>query len=337
LAERLSEAGYDTALTAENPFTGAQFGLHRGFRRIDNESDRSWILPQALYSTSPTPIGATLSAWLGLTERASHGVAKRLDSARAFLRQRAEHPLFLWIHIFDPHLPYTHAWELDARPLWRRAYLAHNNRTTIGETPSTEILAILKQAYDHEVDVVDAHLLRFLEKLPPTPNGRIIVMTSDHGEAFGEHGGWEHGHSMYQELLSVPLVIAGMDGLPRGAVAGLVDVAPTLLAGAGIAAAGMDGRVLQTNVQGDAVYGSVNPLYGDLGMRAARMGDRKIIAGGESIVEFDLSRDPEETEPLDRSEAEVASWLPPIPEMKERVTLSPETEEKLRSLGYLEN
>jgi arylsulfatase A-like enzyme len=337
LAERLSEAGYDTALTAENPFTGAQFGLHRGFRRIDHESDRSWILPQALYSASPTPIGATLSSWLGLTERAAHGVAKRLDSARGFLQQRTAHPLFLWIHILDPHLPYTHAWGLDPHPLWRRAYLAHTNRTAIGEAPSVETLEMLKQAYAHEVDVVDAHLLRFLEQLPPAPNGRIIVMTSDHGEAFGEHGGWEHGHSMYQELLGVPLVIVGIDGLPRGAVVGLVDVAPTLLASAGIDASGLSGRVLQSEAQDGAGYGSVNPLYGDLDMRAARMGDRKLIAEGESVVEFDLSRDPEEAEPLDPSEVEVASWLPPIPEMKGGVTLSPETEEQLRSLGYLED
>jgi hypothetical protein len=67
------------------------------------------------------------------------------------------------------------------------------------------------------------------------------------------------------------------------------------------------------------------------------MGDRKLIAEGESVIEFDLSRDPEETEPLNRSEVEVASWLPPIPEMKGEVTLSPETEEELRSLGYLED
>ncbi|MDB4970036.1 MAG: hypothetical protein JWN44_5725 [Myxococcales bacterium] len=126
---------------------------------------------------------------------------------------RGEPRSFFWLHYFDPHEPYdAHELPADAPPEAR---------------------------YDAEVRAVDRALGRLVAGLAVFERPVIVVITADHGEEFGEHGGAYHGSSLYDEQLRVPLVIARLDGgaarLDAAAArvidapVSLVDLVPALL------------------------------------------------------------------------------------------------------------
>ncbi len=326
LAERFAEAAYDTAATAENPFVGRWFGFASGFARFDHDDEDPWPMPGAPFAPTARSSGAALAEWIGLTAPAPAGVDRRLAFANATLADRRDRPVFLWIHLLDVHRPYRRAWSLDL-PWSSRAWLAWSAwpTATWADRPD-EVLA----AYDNEVAYVDRALDAWLAAMPaPGPRGRIVVLTSDHGEEFGEHKGWEHGHTMYQELLSVPLSISGIPGV-RGP-AGHIDVAPTLLTAAGLPADGLDGRALQgANAPGP--YRSMTTWKADPSWRAWREGSHKVVArDGHPTLRFDLGADPGERQGVPDPSQE--HLLPALPTSTGDV-IDPELEEQLRRIGY---
>ena len=315
LAEHYGALGYETAATAENPFVGAPFGFDRGFDRFLHDGGWRFAMPRVPWTRTARPLAGTLLAQVGLLARTPVGVDQRLADA-AELLDESEGPLFLWVHILDPHLPYAHAWGLD-RPLAEQVTLATGNRLALGDDPD---LGLLREGYDHEVDVVDRALLPFLKGLDP---GTVVVLVSDHGEAFGEHGGWEHGHSMYQELLSVPLVVSGIDVLPGPA--GLIDV-PKTLAGLGN---GHDLRSPRVAVP----YTASNPLYGEPDLRAVRFRDQKLIVTPTSEQAYDLAGDPLELRA--ETNADLRPLLPPVPSL-DGTAVEDDTLRALHELGYID-
>jgi arylsulfatase A-like enzyme len=173
------------------------------------------------------------------------------------------------------------------------------------------------------------------------------VLTSDHGEEFFEHGGFEHGHAVYQEVVAIPLVIAGLPGSrSAGSVeatpVGLLDLAPTLLAAAGAPEASLPGQDLARRV-GVRRYTSRNLLYGGGpdDRYAVREGAWKAIAGPDRDPEFyDLETDPGETRDLGQRHREIAAALvenvPPSVTVRQPAAALSEPEElALRALGYL--
>jgi hypothetical protein len=315
LAEHYQDQGYNTAATAENPFVGAPFGFDRGFDVFLHDGGTRFAMPRVPWTRTARPLAGTLLAQTGLLSRTPVGVDQRLADASELLDE-SEDPLFLWVHILDPHLPYAHAWGLD-RPLREQVALATGNRLSLGDSPDFELL---REGYDHEVDVVDRALLPFLKGLEP---GTVVVLVSDHGEAFGEHGGWEHGHSMYQELLSVPLVVSGIDVLPGPA--GLIDV-PKTLAGLG------DGHDLR-HPRIAVPYTASNPLYGEPDLRAVRFRDQKLMVTPTSEQAYDLAADPLELRP--DSNADLRPLLPPAPNL-DGTAVEDDTLRALQELGYIE-
>ena len=122
---------------------------------------------------------------------------------------------FLWVHLFEPHAPYGQAG--SGRPIADR--------------------------YDDEVAESDVQVGRILEALGPRLASTLVVVASDHGEAFGEHGEVSHSLFVYDTTLRVPLIIAG-PGVPARTVSSpvsLVDVAPTVLRLLGLAPFDADG------------------------------------------------------------------------------------------------
>ncbi|MEZ4318305.1 MAG: sulfatase-like hydrolase/transferase [Myxococcota bacterium] len=331
LAERLSAAGWDTAGTAENPFVGPAFGLDRGFARFRHFDAWPWAMPVTPNTRDARPVAATVLSLVGVLPGPAHGVDRRLQDARELLADRRDRPLFLWVHILDPHLPYTHVWSAEGLTWSEKASLP-SRAPEAGPSPSDEVLGALKVAYDHEVAVVDAALTDFLTELDDRP--RVVVLTSDHGEAFGEHGTFEHGMSMYQELLGVPLQISGVD--VGSATAGHSDLVPTLLGIAGLPAAGLDGVDLRGGRR--ASYPSVNPLYGEASMRAVRVPGEvpdKLVVQGTAAEAFDLARDPGELEPLPVTGA-LQDALPDPLVIEADGALDAGTTQALRELGYIE-
>ena len=136
---------------------------------------------------------------------------------------------------------------------------------------------------------------------PPGPRGRIVVLTSDHGEEFLEHGGLEHGHSFYQEVLAVPLVVSGVAADNRlgtsaaSRVVGVTDIAPALLEAAG----GPRSPLSEAYVSQNPIYGPP-PEYSerDPSAWAVREGDWKLIRHGPGPEVYDLAEDPGERSDL---------------------------------------
>ena len=216
LPQRLRQAGYETVGFHGNSFFGRELGFGRGFDR---------------YQFS---IGEQL-----VTSR------ERVDLAREWLRSRKlageTRPYFLVMHFMDPHLPYRMRREFyDAfgpplMPLSRAfdptlPFVAFPRWTEATRGDRAAIDQIIG-SYDSEIAVADRAAGQLLDILDD--DNTVIVLLSDHGEGFGEHGYFGHGNSMYDELLRVPLYIR----LPGDRAAGtvieepvsLLDVMPTLL------------------------------------------------------------------------------------------------------------
>lgn len=126
-----------------------------------------------------------------------------------------DRPLFLWVHFFEPHEP----------------YVMHADHPFAGGA-SRDL-----DAYDSEVATADDGIGRVVRLVRKARPGAAIVVTADHGEEFGEHGGRYHGTSVYEEQVRVPLVVVG-PGIRAGTriptVVQTIDLLPTTLSALGI-------------------------------------------------------------------------------------------------------
>jgi arylsulfatase A-like enzyme len=156
----------------------------------------------------------------------------------------AEERVFLWLHYLDPHWPYTppRRWFSDAEPLCsalRRRSKADQMSNRSGM--SARALEQCLRAYDKEVAFVDREVERLLRSFDDRRglDAALIVLTSDHGENFGEAGlFYEHGPNAHDASLRVPLIVKGpavARGAASTALVQLQDVAPTILALVGVA------------------------------------------------------------------------------------------------------
>jgi arylsulfatase A-like enzyme len=133
------------------------------------------------------------------------------DAAVALLQkpEAAEGRFFLWIHYLDPHAD----------------YLRHEDGPSFGKSA--------RDLYDGEVAFTDKHIGRLLSTIEAAPFGArtAIMITSDHGEAFGEHSMYRHGFEVWEELVRVPLVVHVPGAKPSRVATrrGLIDLVPTVL------------------------------------------------------------------------------------------------------------
>ena len=221
LAEVLAACGYRTAAFVSNPLLRRARDVERGFHLYDDRMPRR--------------------------ERSRPDYAERVarDATEAALDwlAGARSPWFLWIHYQDPHGPYEppEAREIRDPPGGRRLPVLQNQSGWHG-IPAYQALPGLRTAqsyarrYDDEIRYLDLHIGRLLEVLTAREPAPSLVLTADHGEAFGEDGYYfAHGHSVGLDQVRVPLLIRA-PGLPTGEVSdpvSLLDVAPTLVQLAG--------------------------------------------------------------------------------------------------------
>lgn len=144
-------------------------------------------------------------------EVAERTAAEVLSAARAWYDSVTGKPRFLWVHLYDPHAPYA-----PPEPFRSK----FRQQPYLGEVAST----------DHELEAAIAPIL---EKNPNT----VVVVTSDHGEALGDHGEQTHGLFAYEATLKVPMLLRAPDVSPRTEARTVwhIDIAPTLLQLAGVA------------------------------------------------------------------------------------------------------
>ncbi len=133
---------------------------------------------------------------------------KRLAQVEAYLQTAPrDKPLFVWVHLFGPHEPYE-----------SHADFAFGDRDV--------------DRYDSEIAAADATLGGLVKLMEERRPGAVTIVSADHGEEFGDHGGRYHGSSVYEEQVRVPLVVVG-PGVKHQRTAEVVqsiDLLPTLLA-----------------------------------------------------------------------------------------------------------
>jgi len=350
LAERLAAAGYRTGAFVTNLNVAGHLGFERGFQDFT-------YLPEEL--TRPT----------------LHVLSDELNRAVVpWLEQRDPRPFFLYVHASDPHAPYTPPVEL-AEQLAHGAALPFpviedGVRRFRGEPkPSArDDLAGLVALYDGEVRFTDesfGQLLAELDRLGLS-GGTVVVLAADHGEEFYDHGGFEHGHTLYDELLHVPLVLrlpSHRGGGQRSSrLVRQIDIAPTLLDLAGVG--GADSLPGESLVEGGAepVVAPGNPdapievlSQSSLGpeLAAITSDSWKVIEvtshGSDDFRVYDRDKDRRETTDLagahpvlvGYARQRLTEWRSNRPRPKHGApvapapTIDPATRDKLRALGYL--
>ena len=219
LAQRMSAAGYATcALMNVVWCDGRLSALDRGYDHYD------------LHTTDES-------------NQNHRDAATTVDLALDWMRSVGERPAFLTVHLFDPHLtydppaPYDTVFEPDGGPRIARGFgTAHQlfavreGRLPLDERQRQSLIA----RYDGELAFTDQQIGRLragLEELGRWKDAMVIVV-GDHGEEFWDHGGFEHGHSHYAEMLNVPLIVK-RPGAEVGSVSServrQLDVVPTVL------------------------------------------------------------------------------------------------------------
>jgi choline-sulfatase len=239
LGERLQAAGYWTGMATANPNVGQEFGFDQGFD--------DFVCVDCRGETGDD--GEITAA----VHRAALAGLDRAPSGR---------PFFLFVHTVEPHAPYRPTepfrarFAADADPdLGERRTLSRLAHGSLELTPARE--RAVGELYDAEVALADAGFGAFLEQL--ARRGRLddtaVLFLSDHGEELFEHGNVEHGRTLFEEQLRIPMIWR----LPRGAHGGRrvavpvdqLDIAPTVLALAGAPAdPDLPGRDLSSVLEG---------------------------------------------------------------------------------------
>ncbi len=225
LAEALSLLGYRTAGWITNANIRG-VGLGRGFD---------------LYQR-PRPFGRYLKHYSGHVP--SRATLKWIDN------QPDGNPLFGYLHVSDPHAPYLSS--SDFRDYWPVEDRSIGGMESIKKLPSRADPPTLDllSLYDSEIRQVDDALGQFIAGLKERSlyQGSLIVITADHGEEFFDHGGWQHGQTLYAEQLRVPFVIKWPKGKSPfelgshiSAPVSHVDIPATILQAAGSSSPSFDG------------------------------------------------------------------------------------------------
>ncbi len=364
LAERLQKSGYRTVgVTGNFVHISEPSGFARGFDpfvpvaiRASEGSDMLFERLDAETGYVPIPLRAPTA--LELNERV-FATLDRLDDSAA-------RPLFLYVHYMDPHSGYLppagfarkFAGDGDG-PVVNSDYLLDiaAGRRTADAAEKKRLTAL----YDGEIAFVDAQIGLLLSGLEERnlAGEAVVIVVSDHGEEFTEHGGWFHGLTLHRELLHVPLIV--QDRRSREAArqrdepVDLVDVAVTVLALAGLAdesgssgrdllaAAALPPRVRIAELEHDRLR--EERVTAVRHRRAVTDWPWKAIVDTEgAIAAYRIDRDPGEKLPLSLDDPEVPA---PLRLRARRLAveaaetgvgrvpdLSPEDRAALRALGY---
>jgi arylsulfatase A-like enzyme len=389
LAEVLLEHGYETAAVVGNTvLLDRAFGLAQGFLYYDDRS-RS-----ALATASPDVFSPALwlcnlyQQFAGRSDRTWRDAAGVNESVLDWLDRRSGAPFFLFINYMDPHAPYGMHPEYVGRLAsqggperspdavgWSFQGSALRGRNVPppdeGKAFSDERLARLLDGtaegkpdlheavnrYDCEIAFTDAQIGLLFDALKARGvyDDSLIIVTSDHGEAFGEHGHLEHSNSVYEEEVRVPLLIRYPGGRERGIRDGwlsLIALKPMILDYLGIGR-GPDEEVVTEAVIAEMHFAELrNDREGQWVTRAMYTADGvKVITAPrpDGVTEvYDLMADPHETQSLLVEKSQLArfaenwfdGWELGLAARRatraSTVVLDEDQLRQLRSLGYID-
>ena len=325
LGEVLQRRGYRTAgFVGNTHYLNREFGISRGFQHYED-----FVLSpgQVLMATT---LGRTMMhrRWsrilMGDEIPGRKSAAEIADDFLRWLPPDSAHPFFAFLNVFDAHDPY-----LPPSPYREQFGAPSPDRLALywpARIFSDSEIREERNQYDGAIAYLDAQTRRLLDSLSRRPLSRplLVVITSDHGEEFGEHGYYSHGHSLYQRSIRVPLLIAMPGRVPEGVrvpnAVSLRDVPATILTLLDPARAPeLPGQpLLPLPTAGDArdtLYSEVRysrnlparlPVSkGDV--RGIMTGHHSYIVTGRAAEElYDLSRDPDERHNLAGDSASAA-------------------------------
>ncbi len=260
-----------------------------------------------------------------------------VDHALRWLSQAPNKPFFLWVHLYDAHDPY--------------------------DPPAPYKARYASQPYDGEIAYADACVGKLLDGLRKHGlyDEAIIAVMADHGESLSQHGESTHGVFLYDETLHVPLLIKlplnRWAGKRTEARTGLVDVAPTLLAAAGVTPPSeMQGQSLlefikaapdtNSSSEGRPAYAETDyphRAFGWSALRALRTGKYLYIQAPEREL-YNQSVDPDASHNLAGSSKAVSDTMASqLADFRSRTSQTlvdlakpdPEKMQKLQALGYV--
>lgn len=285
LAERLLPLGFRTAGVVANVHLVPRFGFNSGFEHWYYEN------------------GAR--------------AADQLDRGLAWLRGHAEEDSFLFVHLMDPHTwynapsPFGERFQKGTRPArvpevfdrWQVYQLMR--RPGFGDAER----AWIRAAYDGEIAYLGHAISRFLMELDALPGETLTVVHSDHGEEFWDHDGFEHNHTLYDELVRAMLWIrtpGGWGGGPHRIAdpVGLIDIVPTVMDLVGQPSTDTDGVSLRPTLAPGGALAARPLMLGHLMFGKERWG---VVADGFKYILhttsgqeelYDLGEDPRERDDL---------------------------------------
>ncbi|WP_363465085.1 sulfatase [Halogeometricum borinquense] len=247
VASTLSEEGYATGGFHSNPFVSRAYGFDQGFDTFDDDLHFGKHKLIALAQRALDKLRNRHYARADEINERSLSWIDSLDSDQSF---------FLWNHYMDTHGPYEPPGEYatlyresgiserDAQSLYQRAIKDPDSITD-------EERQLLIDLYDAEIRYNDEKIGEFLDKLREREllENSLLVFTADHGDAFGEHGYYEHPRYLHDEITHVPLLVR-----PPG---GTSDVIETPVSTLDIVA------TIQDLVNGESEPSLLTPSYGD--------------------------------------------------------------------------
>lgn len=326
LPEILASHDFSTFGYVANPNVGSEFGFNRGYGFFKE------FTTSAMHRASLV-IGDTLQATSELRD-----------------------PFYLYVHLLDPHAPYApnSPWggeEENAEDILQPETVVMEKMAV-----TEDMVTRFKDRYDGEILATDRALRSLLSSLDQEQLEKtLVVVTSDHGEELGDHGGLLHGFTLYEEVLRVPLIFWNPALPPRRSQAGFhqIDFLPTVLDALGVPApADIDGQSRWAEIR-DGSYATPEELLFHLELDgsyalALRHSSYKLIERKtqpepliydleSSAAEDDVARLPEDTHRQLRGRLRDLNQAL-LARRHRRVSaseLSQQVREQLEDLGYL--
>ncbi|HEX2833992.1 MAG TPA: sulfatase-like hydrolase/transferase [Thermoanaerobaculia bacterium] len=301
LPQILARNGYETGAAVSSYVLRGETGMRGAFAFYDDVSAPSADAAFAEYQRGGDVTSAVAEHWL--------------DSVRA-------KPFFLFLHLYEPHVPYA---------------------------PPEPFRSRYASAYDGEIAAADAIVGKFIDSLKKRGvyDNAIIVITSDHGEGLGDHGEQQHSILLYREAIQVPLIVKLPHSMRKGErianPVGLFDIAPTLatLTGVTMKASPKSVNLFEApasrNIYAETIYPYLQLGWSDL---RTTVNERWQLIDGPKPELYDHVADTAERQNVLAENRRVASALiadarsyPPATNVQ--ASIDSETASKLASLGYI--
>ena len=221
ISEVLQKAGVVTAGFHSNPYLSDFFGWNRGWDVFYDSMDVE-VSSEVPYLKG-NEINSKVGEWLS-----------------SYTKGNEYRPFFLWLHYMDVHEPYVPERKyidmVDPSLNLTREEMFNLFKNVVlkRDVSDEDRVRVLKKLYNVHVREVDDYIKQFFSLLKELNllQGSIIIITSDHGDEFGEHGGLSHDGKMYSELIDVPFLIYDYDkdeGKVCNTLVSNIDVPPTIV------------------------------------------------------------------------------------------------------------